>query len=81
MALHSINYCERLYHLEEVEGIQVTSGRMYAGRRLHSNWERVDDSGRELRQFELSSVTLGLRGKVDAARKRDDELLAEWSLS
>jgi len=71
MALHSLNYCERLFYLEEVEGIQVTNSAMYAGRQLHDEREADDLSGRELRAFEVSSDKLGLYGKLDAVRRRD----------
>lgn len=72
MALHALLYCERLYYLEEVEGLYEADDRVYAGRRLHE--ERVpklDDDSRERRSFEVSSDSLGLFGKVDAARVRD----------
>lgn len=74
MAIHALEYCERLFYLEEVEEIREADDRVYAGRRLHE--ERVpktDDESRELRSFEVSSESLGLFGKVDAARVRDGE--------
>lgn len=77
MALHALMYCERLYYLEEVEGLYEADDRVYAGRRLHE--ERVpklDDDSRELRSFEVSSDSLGLFGKVDAARIRDGDWIA-----
>ncbi|TWU43851.1 CRISPR-associated protein Cas4/endonuclease Cas1 fusion [Novipirellula aureliae] len=72
MALHALLYCPRLFYLEEVEGLYEADDRVYAGRRLHE--ERVpklDDDSRELRSFEVSSDSIGLFGKVDAARIRD----------
>ncbi|TWU26511.1 CRISPR-associated protein Cas4/endonuclease Cas1 fusion [Novipirellula galeiformis] len=77
MALHALLYCERLFYLEEVEGLYEADERVYAGRRLHE--ERVpklDDDSRELRSFEVSSESLGLFGKVDAARIRDGDWVA-----
>jgi len=77
MALHALLYCERLFYLEEVEGLYEADDRVYAGRRLHE--ERVpklDDDSRELRSFEVSSDSLGLFGKVDAARIRDSDWVA-----
>lgn len=77
MALHALLYCERLFYLEEVEGLYEADDRVYAGRRLHE--ERVpklDDDSREVRSFEVSSDTLGLFGKVDAARVREGEWVA-----
>ena len=74
MAIHALEYCERLFYLEEVEEIREADDRVYAGRRLHE--ERVpkmDDESRELRSFEVSSDELGLFGKVDAARIREGE--------
>lgn len=74
MALHALQYCERLYYLEEVEEIREADDRVYAGRRLHE--ERVpklDDESRELRSFEVASDEIGLFGIVDAARIRDGE--------
>jgi len=77
MAIHALEYCERLFYLEEVEEIREADDRVYAGRRLHE--ERVpktDDESRELRSFEVSSDELGLFGKVDAARVRDGDWVA-----
>ncbi len=77
MAIHALEYCERLFYLEEVEEIREADDRVYAGRKLHE--ERVpklDDDSRELRSFEVSSDELGLFGKVDAARVRDGGWIA-----
>ena len=77
MAIHALEYCERLFYLEEVEEIREADDRVYAGRKLHE--ERVpklDDESRELRSFEVSSDELGLFGKVDAARVRDGGWIA-----
>jgi len=35
MALHALEYCERLYYLEEVEEIRIADDAVFAGRRLH----------------------------------------------
>ena len=70
MALHALEYCERLFYLEEVEGILEADDRVFAGRELHERTLPEDDDVTGLRAFSLSSEALGLFGKVDAARKR-----------
>ena len=70
MALHALEYCERLFYLEEVEGILEADDRVYAGRELHERTLPEDDDVTGLRAFSLSNEALGLFGKVDAARKR-----------
>ncbi|MFH5802648.1 type I-MYXAN CRISPR-associated endonuclease Cas1 [Alienimonas sp. DA493] len=70
MALHALEYCERLFYLEEVENLLVADDRVYAGRELHERVLPDDGDVTGLRSFELSSDSLGLFGKVDAARKR-----------
>ncbi|MEL6339959.1 MAG: type I-MYXAN CRISPR-associated endonuclease Cas1 [Myxococcota bacterium] len=72
MGLHSLTYCERLYYLEEVEGQLTASDRVYAGRRLHQELEEDGD----LTSYVLESEELGLRGKIDAFRRRDGEVFA-----
>lgn len=71
MALHALAYCERLFYLEEVEGIHVADDAVYVGRNLHEERSERDPSGTESRNLELSSQALGLVGKVDAVRQRD----------
>lgn len=71
MALHALGYCERLFYLEEVEGLRVADANVFAGRTLHQELSEPDPSGAELRSYELSSTSLGLTGKVDAVRHRD----------
>jgi CRISPR-associated protein Cas1 len=71
MALHALAYCERLFYLEEVEEIRVADDRVYDGRTLH---EALDDDG-ELVRLQLESGNLGIRGKVDAVRRRDGRLI------
>lgn len=67
MALHSLSYCERLFYLEEVEEIRVADHRVYAGRTLH---ESLGEDGPVV-EWVLEDAELGLRGKVDAIRRRD----------
>ena len=71
MALHALAYCERLFYLEEVEEIRVADEAVYAGRALHEERSEPDPTGTEWRNFSLSSETLGLIGRVDAARQWD----------
>ncbi len=66
-ALRTLEYCERLFYLEEVENIQVADAAVLAGRTLHVELEQ----GEEGRTFELASERLGLTGKVDCVRHRD----------
>lgn len=66
MALHALVYCERLFYLEEVEEIRVADERVYAGRTLHDTIEEG-----EVRTFEIEDSDLGLRGRVDAVRRRN----------
>ncbi|TKD12814.1 type I-MYXAN CRISPR-associated endonuclease Cas4/Cas1 [Polyangium fumosum] len=70
MALHALAYCERLFFLEEVEEIRVADARVYAGRTLHAELAREEGDGPSER-FVLESEALGLRGEVDALRRRD----------
>ncbi len=44
MSLHALAYCERLFYLEEVEEMRVADKRVYAGRRLHVEIEKKEDS-------------------------------------
>jgi len=71
MGLHSLIYCERLYYLEEVEGLLIANERVYAGRALHDERTAPDETGREHRSFWLTSERLGLYGRVDVLRTRD----------
>ena len=72
MALHSVNYCERLFYLEEVEGLLRADHAVYDGRRLHEELkpEDVGESG-VWAERHLSSELLGLTGKVDYLKRRD----------
>ena len=70
MALHALAYCERLFFLEEVEEIRVADDRVWAGRRLHVE---LEEEG-ELVELTLESEVLGIRGKMDAVRRRDGSM-------
>ncbi len=71
MALHALAYCERLFYLEEVEEIRGADARVFDGRRLH---EALDEEG-ELVTMQLESATIGIKGKLDALRRRDGALV------
>ncbi|MGC8494911.1 MAG: CRISPR-associated endonuclease Cas1 [Syntrophobacteraceae bacterium] len=71
MALHALAYCERLYYLEEVEEIRVADANVYAGRRMH---EELDGTA-ERYTVEFASERLGIRGKLDAVRRKSGELV------
>lgn len=71
IALHDLLYCERLYYLTEIEGIQNPTALIYAGRRLHVEVASPEDETPEQRSFEVASERWGLVGKVDAVRRRD----------
>ena len=73
IALHDFNYCQRLFYLTEVEGLQAPNAAIYAGRELHASLA-VDEDG-ERTQLELADPGLGLVGKVDAIRRRDGALV------
>ena len=49
-ALHALAYCERLYYLENVEGVRVADAAVYAGRRLHTELEGDDDEDHDPQQ-------------------------------
>jgi CRISPR-associated protein Cas1 len=71
MALHALAYCERLFYLEEVEEIRVANNRVYDGRTLH---DALDEEG-TLVEMSLESERLGIKGKLDAIRRRDGKLI------
>jgi len=75
MALHALKYCERLFYLEEVEGIRVADENVFRGRALHLERETPDPSATETRRYTLSSDRLGLFGIVDAFRRREGGLV------
>jgi len=66
MALHALAYCERLFYLEEVEEIRWADANVYDGRRLHEELKKDDEAV----TLELASETLGLKGTLDAVRRR-----------
>lgn len=70
MSLHALTYCERLFYLEEVEGLLVADEAVHDGRRLHEGL-----AGGELASYVLEAPALGLRGKVDAVRERGAALI------
>lgn len=72
-ALNALAFCERRYYLEEVEGIQVADAAVYAGRTLHEAIEKEDEGTVE--RMVLDSPTLGMRGQMDALRRRDGRWL------
>ena len=74
MSLHALAYCERLFYLEEVENLRIADERVYAGRRLHVELERLEDEDEWLR-LNLESDKWGLMGKVDCVRRRDGMLI------
>jgi CRISPR-associated protein Cas1 len=67
-ALHALNYCPRLYYLEEVEQLYTQDAAVFSGRRLHVELEKDEDG--DWQQFVLEHEALGLRGRVDALRTR-----------
>ncbi|WAS04552.1 type I-MYXAN CRISPR-associated endonuclease Cas1 [Gloeomargaritales cyanobacterium VI4D9] len=70
-ALHALAYCPRLFYLEEVEELYTQDEAVFAGRRLHVELEKNEDT----EELVLESVELGLRGKVDAIRERDGQII------
>ncbi|MBE9140270.1 type I-MYXAN CRISPR-associated endonuclease Cas1 [Nodosilinea sp. LEGE 07088] len=72
-ALHALNYCPRLYYLEEVEQLYTQDAAVFAGRRLHVELEKDEDG--DWQQFVLENEHLGLRGKVDALRTRNGQTI------
>lgn len=69
-SLHALSYCQRLFYLQEVERLGTPDAAMLAGRTLH---QELDEPG-EVTEMTLESPALGLRGKVDALRRRDGSL-------
>jgi CRISPR-associated protein Cas1 len=69
--LHALAYCERLYYLEEVEGIRLADESVYAGRTLHEHLASIPGRARSQKSFTLVSKELGLTGRVDAVHHRE----------
>lgn len=72
-SLHALTYCPRLFYLEEVEEQYLQDDAVFAGRRLHSELERAEDCDWE--SLTLESEALGLRGKVDAIKTKNGQLI------
>ncbi len=72
-ALHALAYCSRLFYLEEVEELYTQDAAVFAGRRLHVELEKQEDE--EWEELFLESEELGLRGRVDALRTRDRQVI------
>jgi len=71
--LHAFAYCPRLFYLEEVEELYTQDAAVFAGRRLHAELEKQEDE--EWEDLYLISEELGLRGRVDALRTRDGQVI------
>ncbi|MFE1743958.1 type I-MYXAN CRISPR-associated endonuclease Cas1 [Coleofasciculus sp. H7-2] len=72
-ALHALAYCPRLFYLEEVEELYTQDAAVFAGRRLHVEIEKQEDE--EWEELFLESEELGLRGRMDALRTRDGQVI------
>jgi len=72
-ALHALCYCPRLFYLEEVEELYTQDAAVFAGRRLHEELARNEDEDWE--ELNLESSELGLRGRVDALRTREGQVI------
>jgi len=72
-ALHALAYCPRLFYLEEVEELYTQDAAVFAGRRLHVELEKQEDE--EWDELFLESEELGLRGRVDALRTHDHQVI------
>jgi len=72
-SLHALTYCERLFFLREVEGLQVADDRVYAGRRVHV--ERLPADAGTLERLSFESESLGIQGSLDLLRHRDGGLV------
>ncbi|RME50114.1 MAG: CRISPR-associated protein Cas4, partial [Deltaproteobacteria bacterium] len=75
MALNALSYCERLFYLEEVEGIEVANEAVYAGRALHETLEQTGEAKGQWRTIEFSDEELGLVGRTDCLCYRDGALI------
>ncbi|MDS3860585.1 type I-MYXAN CRISPR-associated endonuclease Cas1 [Thermosynechococcaceae cyanobacterium BACA0444] len=72
-ALHALAYCPRLFYLEEVEELYTQDAAVFAGRRLHVELQKQEDEDWE--ELNLESETLGIRGRVDALRTRNGQVI------
>ncbi len=75
MALHALDYCPRLFYLEEVEEIRVANDNVYAGRTLHEIVVPDNFDGKLMTQVELIGEKLGLIGKIDCLCRRNGTLI------
>ncbi|HPI76338.1 MAG TPA: type I-MYXAN CRISPR-associated endonuclease Cas1 [bacterium] len=71
MALHALEYCERLFYLEEVEEIRLADADVFAGRSLHL--DLALENALEKSEVDLSCETLGLVGRADIIKKSNGE--------
>lgn len=69
MALHAIEYCERLFYLEEIEEIRVADASVYDGRRFHEQLPEYVS----MEKFVLESEKIGIQGKMDCVRTQKGE--------
>ncbi|MFN4195425.1 MAG: type I-MYXAN CRISPR-associated endonuclease Cas1 [Thermosynechococcus sp.] len=72
-SLHAFAYCQRLFYLEEVEELYTQNESVFAGRRLHAELQKLERE--DWQEFNLESVALGLRGRVDALRTLEGHLI------
>ncbi len=70
-ALHALAYCPRLFYLEEVEQLYTQDAAVFAGRRLHVELEEAG----EWLDLNLTSPSLGLRGRLDALKTRHGQTI------
>ena len=75
MSLHALEYCERLFYLEEVEEMRVADERVYAGRRLHVEIEKKEDQ-RARKGSVLAQPDVARRKRRSGAAKESQE--APW---
>ncbi|RMD67935.1 MAG: CRISPR-associated endonuclease Cas1, partial [Cyanobacteria bacterium J149] len=72
-ALHAFAYCPRLFYLEEVEELYTQDASVFAGRRLHEELEEKEEG--EWQDLYLEDEYLGLRGRVDALKTINGEII------
>ncbi|URR34993.1 type I-MYXAN CRISPR-associated endonuclease Cas1 [Thermosynechococcus sp. HN-54] len=72
-SLRAFAYCRRLFYLEEVEELYTQNESVFAGRRLHAELQKLERE--DWQEFNLESVALGLRGRVDALRTLEGHLI------
>ncbi len=72
MSLHALQYCERLFYLEEVEELRVADASVYAGRRLHVEIEKKED--KRDRKGSVAQQDVARRKKKPTATKNDNPI-------